>query len=87
MGRKARICEPDLTYHAYTRCGNKKDLMYSDKLKDLMFTVINMALEKYEYKFELNHFEILSNHFHLIITTLPEGPTISRIMQYINSLD
>ena len=85
MGRKLRICEPNLTYHTYVRCCNKDDLMHLNKHKDLMLQVINMALEKYEYKFELNHFEILSNHFHLIITTLECGPTISRIMQFINS--
>ena len=85
MGRKTRICEPGLTYHVFSRCIDKKDLMNCDKLKQLMLIVLDMALEKYESRFDVNQFEILSNHFHFIITTQVDGPTISRIMQFVKS--
>ena len=38
-----------------------------------------------KYTFELNAVEIVSNHVHLVITTLENGETISRIMQFIKS--
>jgi REP element-mobilizing transposase RayT len=42
-----------------------------------------MCQEK--YTFELNGIEIVDNHIHLVITTLSDGETISRIMQYIKA--
>jgi len=57
--------------------------MKPDKMKDLMIKVMNMALEK--YRFELLSYVIMHNHFHFFIGTLEEGPTISRIMQFIKA--
>jgi REP element-mobilizing transposase RayT len=42
-----------------------------------------MCQEK--YNFELNAVEIVENHVHLVISTLEDGETISRIMQYIKA--
>ena len=85
MPRPLRICEPDYTYHIMSRCIEAKNLMKSNKLKNMMIDVLNMAHEKYEYKFQIINFSILNNHFHFIIKTEKGGPTISQIMQFIKS--
>ena len=84
MGRSNRICEPNLTYHAYSRCIDKANLMKNDNLKNLMLKVLEETLEK--LNFDLNAFEILDNHFHFIIRTKPKGESISQIMQRIKSV-
>ncbi len=83
MPRKLRICLPDTTNHAISRCIEKKPLMRPSKIKDLMHDVLNQALEKYD--FELISYSIMDNHFHFNIKTLKNGETISRIMQFIKS--
>jgi REP element-mobilizing transposase RayT len=57
--------------------------MKSKKIKEVLLTVVAMAQEKYH--FELAAYTIIDNHFHFIIRTLEDGPTISRIMQFIKS--
>ncbi len=52
--------------------------------KDLLLKVIEETRKKYH--FELSGFEILDNHFHFIIKTLPDGESISKIMQRIKSV-
>jgi putative transposase len=83
MPRPLRICEPGMTYHIISRCVESRNLMDNDFYKDLMISVMDMALKK--YKFELIAYEILGNHFHFIIKTLFHGESISRIIQYIKS--
>ena len=83
MPRRLRICLPDVTYHVYSRCIQWKDLMREDYCKELFLEVLKMTQEKYD--FELNFYEIMNNHFHLIIRTVKGGASISRIMQYIKS--
>jgi len=84
MGRSNRICEPNLTYHTYSRCIDKASLIKNDKLKDLLIKIIEETQKKFD--FELNSFEILDNHFHFIITTKKKGESISKIMQRIKSV-
>ena len=84
MGRKLRICQPNLTYHIYSRCIDKANLMKNDNIKDLMIQVILETQEK--FNFELNAFEILDNHFHFIIKTKKNSETISQIMHRIKSV-
>ena len=84
MAREKRICQPNLTYHTYSRCIDKANLIKNDKLKDLLVKVIDETQKKFD--FELNAFEILDNHFHFIITTTSKGETISKIMQRIKSV-
>jgi putative transposase len=74
---------PELTYHATSRCIDKKPLMESDNIKDLMLSVLNMTLAK--YSFELVDYAIMDNHFHFYIRTLKDGESISRIMQFIKA--
>jgi len=57
--------------------------MREDYCKELFLEVLKMTQEKYD--FELNFYEIMNNHFHLIIRTVKGGASISRIMQYIKS--
>lgn len=49
-----------------------------------MIQVIHETQEKYH--FDLSGFQILNNHFHFVIKTLPGGETISKIMQRIKSV-
>jgi putative transposase len=83
MARKKRICLPNVTYHCYSRCIEKRNLFSADFVKQIAVSVINVALEK--YTFELVQLEFVGNHFHLIIKTTDSGETISRIMQYIKA--
>ncbi|MCP4102409.1 MAG: hypothetical protein GY750_13435, partial [Lentisphaerae bacterium] len=52
-----------------------------NKYKHLFVKIMQDAQVKFE--FELNAFILMSNHCHLIITTVNEQDTISRIMQYV----
>jgi putative transposase len=83
MSHKIRRCEPNLTYHTYSRCEHKYKLMRHNRMKELLLTVIKMAQNKYQ--FELMSYAIMDNHFHLIIRTVAGGAPISRIMQLIKS--
>lgn len=83
MGTPKRICGPDLTYHLTSRCINSAKMMKLDKMKELLLSVLNMALAK--YSFELSNYCIMDNHFHFFIRTLDDSPTISRIMQFIKA--
>ena len=83
MPRPLRICQPNLTYHVFSRCSEKRNMMAEDYYKNLMIQVLCMALEK--YKFELVSYVIMDNHFHFVIKTLKGEADISRIMQYIKA--
>ena len=83
MPRKRRICMEGVTYHVTSRCIEKKPLMKSDQMKDMMIDVLRMTQKK--YSFDLNDFVIMDNHFHFVIKTRKDGESISRIMQFIKS--
>lgn len=84
MGRTLREQVTGATYHVYSRCIDKQNLMNDDKMKDLFLQVVKETQENFE--FELNAFEILDNHFHFIIRILNDKDTISKIMQRIKSV-
>lgn len=84
MGRPLREQISGATYHVYSRCINKEEIMKDDRIKDLMIQVIKETQEK--YNFELNEFEILNNHFHFAIKITNHTDTISKIMQRIKSV-
>ncbi|HON79929.1 MAG TPA: transposase [Spirochaetota bacterium] len=83
MARPGRVCMPLLTYHVYSRCIEWKSLMEKEYVKELFLEVITKTQEK--YSFELSAYVIMENHFHMIIRTVENGATISRIMQYIKA--
>lgn len=83
MPRPKRICQPDLTYHVYSRFIDRNSFMDDDFFKDIMIGVIERCQNK--YTFDLIAYEIMDNHFHLIIKTVENGEPISRIIQYIKS--
>ncbi len=83
MARPPRICRPGLSYHVMSRCIEKKNALRPRSVKDLMMRVVSLALDK--YRFELVSYAIMDNHVHFTIRTLEEGPSISRIMQFIKS--
>jgi|SRR4030042_3085284 len=83
MPRKRRIILPEVTYHTTSRCIEKKPLMGSTAMKDLMISVLQMTAQKYTYN--LITYSIMDNHFHFYIQTCKEGESISRIMQFIKS--
>jgi REP element-mobilizing transposase RayT len=57
--------------------------MDDDRFKEMFLDVLIKTQQK--YIFDLVCFEVLDNHFHLIIRTKPGGATISRIVQYIKA--
>jgi putative transposase len=83
MSRPFRVCRSNVTYHCYSRCIERRDLLSPDYVKNLAISVINKAHEKYDY--QLIQVEFVENHFHLVIKTIEKGATISRIMQYIKA--
>ena len=84
MTSKIREHIAGATYHTYSRCIAKENLMKDDKMKELMLTVIKETKEK--FRFKLNAFEIPDNHFHFIIQTVNDTHNISKIMQRIKSV-
>jgi putative transposase len=83
MSRPLRICRPNATYHCYSRCIEKRDMLSPDYVQDIAVFVVNMALELYDFK--LVQLEFVENHFHIIIQTTSDGQSISRILQYIKA--
>ncbi len=83
MARPIRLCLPDITYHVFSQCIERRDMIRNNYFKDMLIEVMRSASGKYQ--FELVSYQILDNHFHFIIKTLPNGPNISRIMQFIKA--
>ncbi|MBN1499501.1 MAG: transposase [Spirochaetes bacterium] len=84
MGRPRRIIQTGLSYHTYTRCRNLENHFKNDRFKNLVIKAI-LEIQK-KLNFELNDFIIMPNHLHLVITTLNDKDTISKIMQVIKSV-
>ena len=83
MSNPVRLCLPNVTYHCYSRCIEKRNMLSPRHVKELASEAIIMALER--YNFQLVQMEFVENHFHLMIKTVENGQTISRIMQYIKA--
>ncbi len=83
MPRPYRIIKQGVTYHTFSRCRGKQNLLRSKHGKKYLIESIQMCQKK--YKFELIAAEPVGNHIHLVITTLEKHETISKIMQYIKS--
>ncbi len=83
MPRPLRKIIQGVTYHCYTRCHGKRDLLKSGYARRFFIEAVTMCQEK--YNFDLVAAEIVSNHIHLVIKTAEDEETISRIMQYIKA--
>ena len=83
MARPLRTIRQEVTYHCYTKCHDNQNFLQSSLGQQCFFEAIQMCQEKYH--FELNGAEIVANHMHIVIRTLENEETISRIMQYIKS--
>lgn len=83
MPRPLRKIAQGVTYHCYTRCHGKRDLLKSRYGRRHFIEAVQMCQERYE--FELIAAETVSNHIHLVIKTVEDKENISRIMQYIKA--
>ncbi len=83
MPRPPRITIQGLTHHTYSRCNNKQSLLLLKKTPYMFEQAIRDTQEKYNFK--LIAYQIMDNHFHLVIKTLEGEASISRIMQYMKA--
>ena len=83
MARPLRKIVQGVTYHCYTRCRGRRALLAGRYGKKYFIESVKMCQEKYD--FELIAAEIVANHIHLIIKTVENKETISRIMQFIKA--
>ena len=81
--RKPRFIAPNITYHVTSRLIECRNIMAQDSIKALF--EFCLALAQTKYRFELINYQIMDNHIHLLIRTLPGEASISRIVQYIKS--
>ena len=81
--RRKRFLRAGSRYHVAARTNNREILLESDEARALFVSVLERAHEK--YRFSIDSFVIMGNHFHIII--LPgEGESLSSIMQWIMSV-
>lgn len=83
MARDPRITTRGLTQQIFSRCIEKRDMLQDTFASDLLIEVLRKTQDK--YVFELIAYQIMYNHFHFVIKTVPGGASISRIMQFIKS--
>ena len=83
MTRPLRKIKQGVTYHCFTRCHGKRNLLLGSYAKKYFIEAVTICQGK--YRFELIAAEIVSNHIHLIIKTLEDKESISKIMQYIKA--
>ncbi|MDB5038878.1 MAG: transposase IS200-like protein [Bacteriovoracaceae bacterium] len=93
MARAHRIRQYEFPYSVTTRCNNKRFYLHKnyayqifeevfDKLKRMTESRDNPAPK---YLFEIHHLEVMSNHYHLVLS-VSRKTEINRIMQQINSM-
>jgi putative transposase len=83
MSRPRRIIKQNVTYHCYSRCIENRKLLKPDFVKEIVLQSVNKAIQY--YCFDLSYIEFVDNHIHIIIKTINNEATISRIMQYIKA--
>lgn len=81
--RKPREIREGARYHVTGRANRKEMILESDEIKILFLSVVKRA--KGKYKFRIENFCVMGNHFHLVI--IPgKGESLSAIMQWIMSV-
>lgn len=83
MPRKLRNIAQGMTHHCFSRCHAKKPCLATSYGKRYFVEAIKKCQNK--YNFELVAAEPVGDHIHLIIRTIDEYESISKIMQYIKS--
>jgi REP element-mobilizing transposase RayT len=81
LPRPPRVQVAGGIYHLVTR-GVRKSPLYTDAHDRMTFlSLFDLTLARYEW--ELHTYCLMTNHFHLLVTT--HQPTVSIGMQYLNS--
>lgn len=83
MPRPVRIQRENTTYHIWTRCLEWRSLLSAGSFKEMLREVLRQTQDF--YSFDLVAYQIMDNHIHLIIRTVPQAAPISRIMQYLKA--
>jgi putative transposase len=81
--RKPRELRDGARYHVTARANRKEMILDSSMSKDLFLAVVKRAKRK--YRFQIENFSIMGNHFHLVIVP-GRGTSLSGIMQWIMSV-
>ena len=70
-------------YHVIARANRKEMILDSGVMKGLFLETVARAKQK--YKFRVENFCIMGNHFHMIVQPL-HGESLSAIMRWIMSV-
>lgn len=81
--RRKRILMAGATYHVCARANRGEMILLPEEIKHLFLDTLRRA--KKAYRFSVQNFCIMGNHFHLIITP-HENESLSRILQWIMSV-
>jgi len=80
MPRRARFTIEGGIYHILSRGNNQQVIFHEDK--DYQQFLDILSFYKKEYKLEIYHYVLMSNHVHLIVKA-PDGKTLSEAMKGI----
>lgn len=81
--RKNRVLKNGARYHVSVRVNNRELLLKSCVAKLIFVAVLKKAKQK--YKFSVENYVIMGNHFHMIINP-QKDESLSRIMQWFLSV-
>jgi putative transposase len=81
--RKPRELREGARYHVTARANRKEMILADEAIKTLFLQVLKRAKKK--YRFRIENFCVMGNHFHIIILPL-HGESLSAIMQWIMSV-
>ena len=70
-------------YHITARANRKEMILDASPMKELFLSVVKRA--KFKYKFRIENFCIMGNHFHFILQPA-RGESLSTIMRWIMSV-
>ncbi|MDP2792140.1 MAG: transposase [Rectinemataceae bacterium] len=81
--RQPRMIQVGARYHITARANRKEMILDAGPMKELFLSVIKRA--KLKYRFRIENFCIMGNHFHFIIRPA-RGESLSAIMRWILSV-
>ncbi len=81
--RKPRQIVDGGRYHVVARANRGEFMLYADEMKELFVRTLERA--KVRYRFRIEMFCIMNNHFHLVVH-VERGESLSRLMQWILSV-